>query len=107
MTRPRLRARRPAALLVALAFCGLTEDAVLCEEAAAHLEDCCPSFRPTFLRCETPDLVGCAEVDVKTDEARCILGRSCEELRGGGTCDRAIAAWTYGRPTAETFPVCR
>lgn len=45
-----MRARRPAALLaVAFAFCGLTEDAVLCEEAAAHLEECCPSFRPRFL----------------------------------------------------------
>jgi hypothetical protein len=109
MPRPRLRARRPTALLaVALAFCGLTEDAVLCEEAAARLSQCCPGFSPNQLRCEMPTFpVGCAEVDVQTDESRCIMGRTCEDLRGDGTCDRAIAAWTVGFPPADTFPVCR
>lgn len=106
--RPRLRARRPVALLaVAFAFCGFTEEAVLCEEAAAHLSECCPSFEPTFLRCETPSFpTGCAEVDAKTEESRCIVKRSCAELRADGTCDRACAAWTQGQPAAGT-PVCR
>jgi hypothetical protein len=98
-----------ALLAIAFAFCGITEEAVLCEESAAHLSECCPFFRPHFLKCETPSFpTGCAEVDVESDQARCILGRSCSELQADGTCDRALSQWTEGEtPTPDRWPVCR
>lgn len=108
--RTRMRPRRPVALLaIAFAFCGITQSAVKCEESAAHLAECCPSFVANFLKCETPQFpTGCAEVDVESDQARCILGRSCAELQADGTCDRATAVWTKNQTTTQdNFPVCR
>jgi hypothetical protein len=97
-----------ALLAIAFAFCDLSEDAVLCEESAAHLSECCPGFAPRFLNCDTPELVGCSMVDVQSDQARCILSRSCAQLRADGTCDRAIAQWTNPDPLRPNQqPVCR
>lgn len=105
-----MRRKLPAALLaVVLAFCGFSEGAVLCEESAAHLSRCCPGFAPRFLRCEGPQFPsGCSSVDVDSGEARCLVSRSCAELRDDGTCARALSRWTNdGFATTDNAPVCR
>lgn len=89
-----------ALLLLAPAFCGFSEDAVVCEEAAARLKACCP-LSPLPIVCEAPDaMYGCAQVDIDSPLGRCILGRSCEDLRAGGTC----AAFASGQPWEATCP---
>ena len=101
------RLRVPLALLgLALVFCeGIREDELHCEESAARLVRCCPGFETGSLSCEAQ---GCGSPGMTDDEARCIRDRSCEELRAGGTCARAIAAWTTGSSFGtDDRPVCR
>jgi hypothetical protein len=63
---------------------GFRSDELLCEEAAAHLDRCCPGFEPAKLNCTFIDGGGCGEdVPPMFDEAesRRIRAASCSELR--------------------------
>lgn len=74
------------------------DDVIGCEEAAAHLESCCPGLVLGSNVCtfsyehnsgcgsETNDYVYPAFTD---SERSCILARSCADLVAGGICERA------------------
>jgi hypothetical protein len=73
----------------------IREDEVECEEAVAHLTECCSGFDPTRIRCEYVAPQGCSggshpELDVET--SRAIRALSCAD---------AQTTWcTYGGPGA-------
>ena len=82
----RLRSLR-GAIGVALAFVfsvplagAIDEREFACEEAFAHLEECCPN-KPTF-HCGTT----CESVDLQLSAADCLRKTNCEELRDSGAC---------------------
>lgn len=100
------RRRYPfALLLLVLAVCEMTDDEFHCEEAVAHLADCCPGFEPRGFDCTAGP--GCSSPALLADQARCIQGKSCEMLVAGGTCDRALHAAGSGPTVADPLPVCR
>ncbi len=73
-----------AAAFALLATCS-TDAQFVCEEAAAHLRDCCPGFDPTALRCDDVGIAtggcnGIAANGVREAEAKCMLGLECSAL---------------------------
>jgi hypothetical protein len=81
------------AIGVALAFVfsvplagAIDEREFACEEAYAHLEDCCPN-KPTFHCGNT-----CEEIDLQLAAADCLRRTSCDELRDSGACDAPTEA---------------
>jgi hypothetical protein len=101
-------------------------DVMLCEEAVAYLDSCCPSTVTAKIRCsysydhdgtpasDDPDRdcggpgCGCAgpkeiNPDFSERESRCILGRVCSNLPVSGVCERirARARGAAGRGSSE------
>ena len=73
--------------------CGIREDELRCEEAVAHLVDCCPGFDAKRVDCYfTP--TGCSTtypvIDIQ--ESRCIEGLKCDQIVAAGICSRAQSA---------------
>lgn len=78
------------------------KDVIWCEEAVAHLEDCCgTAFDATQVECRHFYMkdTGCGTTTVdtvdpayRTDESKCIRELSCEAIRGAQVCERALAA---------------
>lgn len=74
------------------------QDQVECEEAVAHLVECCPELRPEWFFCERLEpFSGCGdarEPDIDLEKSRVIRGRSCAELRDADWCSwaRKVAA---------------
>ncbi|WP_394847329.1 hypothetical protein LZC95_07665 [Pendulispora brunnea] len=71
-------------------------DVISCEEALAHLADCCPGFDPGRVRCEYNYDEGCAggstQVEHPTldsDESQCIRNLECSDLIERDVCTRA------------------
>lgn len=68
------------------------QDVLLCEEAVAHLQDCCPDLGEVYPEtCEYRD-DGCnngrnVAFDLRT--SRCIRDKDCNQLVSSGTCARA------------------
>jgi hypothetical protein len=85
-----------AALLlgVILGCTGIREDELACEEAVAHLQDCCPGFYASSVDC-TYEPGGCGVSplypEISTNQGWCIRSESCAELESTGVCARAIA----------------
>jgi hypothetical protein len=93
------------------------EDVIMCEDAAAYLVTCCPGFNAAVVECKYGyDYVpgGCesgsttdkTSPGLSLDESRCILGRTCEDLRAAHVCTRAWGAQAYtehsgGSPSGE------
>lgn len=84
------------------------QDVIWCEEAVAHLEECCgATFDAHQIACRhfySKD-TGCGSTDINRtdpaytiDESQCIRSRSCESIRATNMCARAQAAGT-----ARTF----
>ena len=93
-----MRIVRPALLacLIALgpALCGdLRADEFLCEEAHAHLKECCPGFTTVATFCDYVD--GCDDGStypaLTPDESNCIRAASCDTLVANGICARVAA----------------
>jgi hypothetical protein len=125
-----LVALRPATAGASEDKTNFRESVFVCEEALGKLEDCCPGFDPSRVRCAFYEFEesGCEGYRAEktehpaldVDESRCILAKECNDLVERGTCARAQAAAperrTYdspGRPgespsgTTETQPpVC-
>jgi hypothetical protein len=59
-------------------------DRIACEEAAAHLAECCPGFNPEDARCGSSDTT---ENDISRDEAPCIIYQECADLVAYGVCN--------------------
>jgi hypothetical protein len=105
---PRRKARYPvgvAAVLGVLAVMAcdsdtddnqFREDVISCEEAVAHLEECCSEFRPTNVQCRYffrrtegcigPDTTTRVEPDLDLRESRCIRDLTCDGIQSRGLC---------------------
>jgi hypothetical protein len=102
--------RRPrvvllAALLVGAVVCcvGIREDELLCEEAAAHLADCCPGFAVSSLSCSYNS--GCGSTTypaLSVQQSQCINGESCAALVADNVCQRAQQAHAVVEYEAST-----
>lgn len=80
----------PLALLL-LGF-GLDRGELGCEQATAHLAECCPGFPVERVGCIQEG--GCereAEGTLLTlAESECLTAFSCEEIRAGQRCERLL-----------------
>lgn len=83
-----------------LAHCSeIQHDETECQEASAHLEDCCRGFDARNVQCATGTSGGCgSSVPAQTfpatfavSDSECILDSSCGDLVAKGVCARAIA----------------
>lgn len=75
------------ALTVGLSLgCGIRQDELRCEEAVAHLIDCCPSFPHDSVSCEYSE--GCSTYypDFSVAQSDCIIAKSCDAIRAAGLC---------------------
>jgi hypothetical protein len=88
-TRALFRLSLPAlALLSLVASGGLREDEIDCEEAVAHLDECCPGFaKATSMSCTFG--TGCEQSlpELTVDESRCVTAASCDEIRSRNLCE--------------------
>ncbi|MBL8612803.1 MAG: hypothetical protein JNL38_36010 [Myxococcales bacterium] len=85
-----------AALVGLYACAALRSDELLCEEAAAHLVECCPGIQVERLNCDH-DEGGCGtqqhQPDLRGDVAICLRDTACAQMtRPGGPCERARQA---------------
>jgi hypothetical protein len=72
------------------------EDVLSCEEAVAHLEECCPELRASNVECKYyyhrdegcygPDTTTRIEPDIGLRESRCIRDLTCEGIASQGLC---------------------
>jgi len=98
-----------AALLAVAVGLGLTaqggfgvssfEEELKCEEAVAHLDECCSSIDPADFDCHVR-WDGCdppEQKEIDVDESECIRELSCSQLRDRGVCDRAANVEGYSR----------
>jgi hypothetical protein len=91
-----------AVVLVTFA-CSFRPDEFDCENAAAHLYQCCPGFDPNTIYCDYSDFCGPVYPDIGVDESSCIRSKSCDTLRSTGICDRALQVnQSTGRPLSQT-----
>lgn len=71
--------------------CGaLTETQLHCEEAVAHLEECCPGFRSQDFACVKEEAEGCScgrEADLDLATSKQLLDLECDELLAGNRCE--------------------
>jgi hypothetical protein len=90
------------------------EDVVLCEEAVAHLQDCCPQLGDVYPEaCQYRD-DGCndgREVALNLPASRCIRQKECAALVTEGVCDRAkdlvSATAAIDAGAAQVAEVCK
>jgi hypothetical protein len=82
------------------------EDVLNCEEAVAHLAECCPKFDASLVRCVHYESEGCdpdrssnryPALDV--GQSRCVRAASCDVLRSNGVCARAQEQSAWTQPT--------
>jgi hypothetical protein len=79
----------------------MTLEVVSCEEAIAHLTECCPGFDPTIQSCKDREWQkeerGCESYslsqgdvlpELSLDESRCVRELSCADIRGRGICEK-------------------
>jgi hypothetical protein len=75
-----------------------------CEQAVAHLSECCPGFRPGELACRNEQ--GCGSethAALDMDESSCLQEKTCDALVAEGLCGRAQAARSiYGGTERES-----
>jgi hypothetical protein len=81
-----------AACLVLLGF-GLDKGELACEQAAVHLQECCPDFDVTRMDCTQEG--GCTRTRessaVAFEESECIRASSCEDIAARKVCERLDA----------------
>lgn len=89
------------------------EDVISCEEAVAHLAECCPELRPSDVECRYyfrrdegclgPDSTTRIEPDIALRDSLCIRGLTCEGISSRGFC-----SYRRGAPDAGVAAlVCR
>jgi hypothetical protein len=102
-----------AALSLSITVCGngVNDDEVECEQAVAHLLDCCPNFSADSVNCvnTTNDGPGClsflvsvnddvgpppgreGQPDLTISESVCIEDMACADVRSSGLCEQIAA----------------
>jgi len=74
------------------------EDVLSCEEAVAHLDECCPGFDLKRVQCRYyyhidrgcgTDTVTHVEPDIELSDSHCIRDSNCDKLQSQGNCDPA------------------
>lgn len=88
---PRTRAGAFARTLCALALVAILPAAIPknqleCEEAIAHLSECCPGLEASQVCGD-----GCSPITLSEGESDCIRERDCESLRAAKVCERVEA----------------
>lgn len=86
----------------------MRRDEFLCEEAHAHLADCCPGFKTGPGVCEHVD--GCDysdDPDLTPAQSDCLRAKSCEELRDQGICALVTPKDANGTVDLAAAGVCR
>jgi hypothetical protein len=78
--------------LLLLGF-GLDKGELACEQAAVHLQDCCPDFDITTMDCTQEG--GCSRrresTAVALEESECIQAAPCEDIVARRVCERLDA----------------
>jgi hypothetical protein len=67
---------------------GVREDEFACEEAAAHLDGCCPEVDTRSIDCDY--WTGCGSTHptlLSTKESHCLTDLDCDTLQESGICD--------------------
>jgi hypothetical protein len=72
-----------AALALGVMTGALEERTLECEEAIAHLRDCCPGLSAPAACGD-----GCSKVTLSEAESECIRESDCDELRAADVCGR-------------------
>jgi len=104
---PQRRARRPLGplalglgVLLGFTFCGYTSNDIWCNEAVAHLAECCPDFDPAGYACEPATFpAGCSNYSFDVERGKQIALSSCQSLIETGACESP-----YGPPAVRTAP---
>jgi hypothetical protein len=88
------------ALLVGLllACTGIRQDEFACEDAVAHLQQCCPDFTGSNIVCVYAAVAGGCDTsgysenpDFDVEQSTCIRNEACAVLRSSGVCERVAA----------------
>ncbi len=86
-----LRAVLACTALVGLAAFGVDKEELDCEQAVAHMVECCPDFDARTINCSRSGCGGTSSysgIDLSYARSSCILGASCEVLRKSGACEQ-------------------
>jgi hypothetical protein len=80
------------ALLLSLSCGSITREELACEQAVAHLSDCCPALDTRRLPCFRirEGCSGDTEPMLTEVAATCVLDASCDSLRAA-RCERLVA----------------
>lgn len=79
---------------------GFDERTFECENAVAHLAECCSSFTAAASLCPQP--FGCGgepSLELSSAESACIKGKDCSDVRSRGLCSKAAALVEQAKPT--------
>ncbi len=89
---------------------GLREDDLKCEEAVAHLNDCCPNFDLSKISCSYKSGCGSTQyAELGIEDSVCIQNKDCKTLIAEGICTRVLTLGERledGGPPS-TAPVCQ
>ena len=99
-----------AAFLVS--SCGMREDELRCEQAVAHLVDCCPpttalggqvtpGFNHGAVRCEnfaSDGKTAARQPDISIEASRCLTGLDCATVLKNDLCNRVQQATNTAQP---------
>jgi hypothetical protein len=83
---------------------GFNEQEIECEEAVAHVSECCSELAGHQFACTYSD-DGCfidTAPDFDVDDSRCIRSRSCNTLRAQGVCDRIVQGLASTRSSSSS-----
>jgi hypothetical protein len=105
-----VRTRRPilvvGILLGALVCCaGIREDELLCEEAMAHIGQCCPGLDVAAVDCTYTSGCSTTYPALTVPQSQCIDGMSCADLVSSDMCPNAQAAQDSDASSGSGEPV--
>jgi hypothetical protein len=84
---------------IMLACGSVGAEELVCEDAVAHLADCCPGFDPVRFNCQSDAACGGEGAPALTVTAGdCVRSRNCSELNSSGVCAGLV------RLSYEAFP---
>lgn len=84
------------AALVKLAFSCIADDEFLCDEATAHLQECCPEMNAGPIECdrEFETCRGCkfdphfSSTEINAKASTCLIEKDCDRIRASNICAR-------------------